>query len=444
MSKLRIGSLVVAVGVIIVAVVILTCFIGKNDDQNFQIKQAMNGEITIQDEGGYYGQLFNTIWTYPKIQKAYFSADVSGKEGDTEDDSVRVTFNDGGMAKISMFVCYKLPVDMKQRRELHRRFSGNAENIKGAIRSALINICKNTAPLMSASEHQSARKAEFAQYVEDQLRDGQYEMRRESSKFKDSADKDGKEITIFKTKIVLDDKLKPKIAQKSPLEEYGFKVIQFSVTGTDYDEQTRKQFAAKKDAFLKAELAKSIKEEEVQKRLQVIEAGLRKKAEMEATMNVEKIQAVIAAEKEKEVAEQQKLQAEIKANQLLAVSEIEKKQAAVKLEQAQLDADAKIVLAKAKQQEIELSGAIMEETRVLAEIEKETRIGVAKEFGTGFGNAKLPMIMNFGGSSGAAQAGSSGTLETMMKVMLLKMLPPENTGRFTPRNVSVKSPVAKK
>ena len=144
---------------------------------------------------------------------------------------------------------------------------------------------------------------------------------------------------------------------------------------------------------------------------------------MEAKMNVEKAQAVISAEKEKEVAQQVKLQAEVKASQLLAVAEIQKKEAQVQLDKAVLDAKAKIELAKAKQQEIELSGAITEEIQILAGIQKETKIGVAKALAEGFGNATLPKIMNFGNSGGQdGKSGGSSSLDTIMQLMVVKML----------------------
>jgi hypothetical protein len=407
------------VTLIIVALILIAMgaawkgLLGKNDDQNFQVRQTVGGDMIIQDRGGYYGQFFNTIWTYPRVQEAFFSADVSGKEGDATDDSVRVTFNDGGMANVSCFVRWQNPTAEDMRTALHRAFSGNAANIESAVRSALINVCKNTAPLMSASQHQSARKAEFAQLVEQQLRTGIYEMRRIERTFQDKTDENGKPITIEVTEIVKGENNMPVIAQESPLKKYGLIIQQFSITGTNYDEQTRKQFAAKKDAFLKAELSKSQKEEEVQKRLQVVEQGLREKAEMEAKMNVEKAQAVISAEKEKEVAEQQKLQAEVKAQQLLAVAEIEKKEAQVQLDKAKLDAEALIELAKAKQQQIELSGAITEQEQILAEIKAKRDISVAEHLA----NIKVPHNVITGGGSG--DNGGSMT-SNLMNILLLK------------------------
>jgi hypothetical protein len=431
LRRIGIGAIVGSVVVLLIMGICWKGLLGKNEDQNFQIRQAVNGTITIQDRGGYYPQFFNTIWTYPRVQEAFFSA--STKEGGTEDDSIRVTFNDGGTAQVSCFVRWQNPAGEQERVDLHRAFSGNHKNIENAVRSALINVCKNTAPLMSASQHQSARKAEFAQLVEEQLRTGIYAMERSKETLHDKFDENGKPITIEVTSIVKDPKTgQPRIAQESPLSKYGLIIQQFSVTGTDYDPQTRKQFEAKKDAFLKAELAKSQKEEEVQKRLQVIEKGLREKAEMEAKMNVEKAEAVIKAEKEKEVSEQQKLQAEIQAEQkfkvaeiekreaevkaekLKAVAEIEKQQASIMLEKAKLDAEAKIELAKAKQKEIELSGAITEETKILAEIVAQRDVKVAEQLS----KIAVPSQVIIGG--GGKDGEGAGLTKTLFNMYLME------------------------
>ena len=434
-QKILVGSIVIG---LILITTLWNGLVGKNDDQNWQLRQTIGGSIKVQDSGGYYPMIFNTVWTYPRVQEAFFSS--SDKEGGVIDDSISVTFNDGGQSKISCFVRWQNPTSIDERKKLHRAFSGNPANIEAAVRGALINVCKNTAPLMSASQHQSARKAEYAQLVENQLRTGIYEMKRIKKSYKDKVDESGNPITIEVTEIVLDKNGSIVIAQESPLKKYGLTIQQFSITGTEYDTQTRKQFAAKKDAFLKAELSKSQKEEEVQKRLQVIEKGLREKAEMESKMNVAKIQAVIAAEKEKEVAMQQKLQAEVEANkklslqkigkeqaevkaaQQLAIAEIEKAQAIVLLEKAKLDAQAQIELAKAKQKQIELSGAITELDRITLTLAKETKIGVAKAIGDGIGKATLPKTMIIGGG----QSDGDGT-GNLMKMFMLKMVEEKTT-----------------
>ena len=107
-------------------------------------------------------------------------------------------------------------------------------------------------------------------------------------------------ITVFATEIVNDTNNNPIIDQPSPLFEYGMGVLQFSIEGTKYDEETERQFAAKKKSFLAAEKSKAEREQEVQQRLMIIEKGLREKAEVEAEANKVKAKAIIEAQQKVE------------------------------------------------------------------------------------------------------------------------------------------------
>jgi hypothetical protein len=111
-----------------------------------------------------------------------------------------------------------------------------------------------------------------------------------------------KKAKVAATEIVLDDEKHPVVIQPSPLAYYGFAIRQFSINGTDYDEQTEHQFAAKKDSYLKAEQAKAQRQEEVQQRLMIEEKGRRQVAEVEARENQKKTEALIQAQQRQEVA----------------------------------------------------------------------------------------------------------------------------------------------
>ena len=106
--------------------------------------------------------------------------------------------------------------------------------------------------------------------------------------------------------------------------------------------------------------------------------------------------AEIEVEKQKEVAR-------IEAEKQFAVAEVQKKTEAEKLEAIKLQAEQKVATAEAKKKEIELSGAITEQERVKLEIDKETKIGVAKAYADGIGKMKLPTVMASGNGVGGAE-----------------------------------------
>lgn len=414
-------------GAVIALILVITFFgtMERNDDQNWQIVQYPWGSVEVVDKAGYYPKWFGSVWTYPRNMQFEFTKEKTPES--PTDESTRVTFNDGGTAEMDVMIRVATPLTVDAKRSFHRLFGGNQRNVKDAIWGHIANVLKATGPLMSASEHQSSRKAEFTQLATQQLDIGLFEMRRIEKVLKDQFDEKGNPITIFATEIVTDQDGKPRVAQISPYAGFGITVQQFSITESEYDEQTRKQFAQKKDSFLKAESAKAQREQEVQQRLMIQEQGLREKAEFEAKANKEKAAAVIEAQKQKEVAElkaqQEKVVAETAAAQQLAVAKLEKEKAETEatkvLEVAKLnkqtadqDAAATIVRATAEKEKIALAGAITEKERVLAEIAAQRDVNVADKLS----KIGVPQFVITGSDS----KGGEGLTSSLVNIRLLE------------------------
>lgn len=429
MTQFRLAAAGVAALIVLIAsLAIYNGVVGHNNYQDWQIVQGIDGSINVQDASGYYYKGFATVYTYPRTLEAFYEVD----HGTGDDKSIRVTFNDAGTANVGAYVRVALPTDTESRLRMHQDFAGNPENIKSAIRAHLVNCIKASGPIMSASENQASRKAEFNQIVEEQLAGGLYKMRRTEIELDDlteivdaGVDADGNKVTREKkakvqaTEIVLGDDGVPIIIQPSPLRHYGLSILQFSITETEYDQQTLTQFMAKKDSYLKAEQAKAQRQEEVQQRLMIQEKGLRQIAEIEAEENQKKERAIIQAEQAAAVAVIKKDEAVTAAQQRVEVAGQAKQEAETLKEIAQIEAEtaelkkkATISAAEARQQELELGGGISEEKRVLAEIEAERDAKVAEALAT----VKVPGVMIIGG-----QEGSGGSLtENLINMALLK------------------------
>ncbi len=423
----RLVGLTAAIVTVIGIVILAFGATGKNNFEDWQLKQSIWGDISIIDSAGYYQRWFGKVWTYPRSVQVNYDKDM--KNGTPEDEVVEVTFNDGGTATVSAMVRYNLPSDAEKRMKIHQAFSANIHNVTAAVRAHLVNCLKNTAPIMSASEHQSARKAEFNLTVEEQLRKGLYEMRKVARELKDQTDRDGKAITVYATEVVLDEKTgTPVITYHSPLMDYGIEIAQFSITDTQYDAKTKEQFAAKKESFLLAEKSKAQREQEVQQRLMTVEKGLREKAEVEAVANKEKAQAVIEATKKVEVAQQEKLQAETVASQKLAVAKIDKEEALTRASKefevaqiatkaAEQQALAIKTLAEAEKQKIAQAGAITEKERVLAQIAADRDAKVAEKLG----QIRGPQIVfGSGGNGSGTGSGAADWQSGMWNLIMLR------------------------
>jgi len=402
--------------------------VGSNDDQNWQIVQSVSGNVTHRDEPGYYAKWFGTVWTYPRAMDAFYSAHTD--EGGPTNESISVTFNDAGTADVSSYVKVRLPSTTEQRRLLHQDFHGNPDNIKAAIRAHLVNCIKASGPVMSASENQASRKAEFNMIVESQLALGLFKMRRTETTLNDlteienaGVDANGKQIirekkaVVQTTVIVRDADGNPVVIQESPLVQYGLTILQFSITAIEYDQQTLLQFSAKKESYLNAEKSKAVRQEEVQERLMVEEKGRRQVAEVEAEENQKKTRALIQAAQEQEVAVIAKAKAVTDAQKRVEVAgqaqqeaEMLRQIAEIDAQTAELKKQATISEAQAKEQVIALGGGITERERVLAQIAATRDAKVAQALAS----VKVPNTMLIGGGGG------DSTMSNLINMYLLK------------------------
>lgn len=399
------GKIVAIIGVIL-ALFTFFFFIGNNNDQNWLVVQYPWGTVKVLDTAGWYFKAAGSQWEYPRNWQIEYH----------DEHAFKVVFNDGGSATMNAMVRFSSPLTLEGKRKFHQLFGGNEESVEAAVWAHLSDAMKSSGPVMSASEHQSARRGEFTSLVQDQLQKGLFEMRRVSRTLQDQFDDKGKPITVYATEVVFDqDHASQKISRPSPLTDFGIVITQFSITDVQYDDQTQRQFAQKKEAFLAAEGSKAQREKEVQERLMVEERGRREKAETESLALREKAKDVINAQREKEVQETHaarklavaqltKAEAETLAQQELEVARLAK-------ERAKEEAETQVLLAQAQQKALQLGGAISERDRILAEIEMQKAIGVAQQLS----KIAVPSMVIHSGEGG-------NSTESLLNIMLLRQL----------------------
>ena len=84
--------------VVFIVVALLMSFgaVGHNDNHDWQVVQYPNGHLEVIDSGGYYMKWWGSVWTYPKYLQLDYTEEKT--ERYPNDESVAVTFNDGGNA----------------------------------------------------------------------------------------------------------------------------------------------------------------------------------------------------------------------------------------------------------------------------------------------------------------------------------------------------------
>lgn len=327
---------------------------------NYQVKQAaVSGDITVKNDAGLYWQGFGSITTYP------VSEDV-----DFETENLEVRFNDGSVAKVRGTVKFRLPSNPEKQKELHRDYATYENVERDLIIRNVGEALSNTATFMVAEDSYAAGRAVFSDLAMQQLKEGIFKT---STKTVDVIDTDGTKFKKKEIRIVYDAEGNPEIQKESTLKYYGIEVVQFVVNDFKYDEKIEDLIARKKDAEQNKVVAMANAEKAKQDAITAEEQGKARVAEAKAKAEVEKITAVVEAQKKAEVA---KLEAEQAKYEAQKIAEKGKAEAEV-----------------AKQKVI--AGLTPLEK---ATIEKETQIGVAAELA----KVKFPETMVISGGNGTS------------------------------------------
>ena len=383
-----IGGLIVGIIALLIIVSTGKKIIATNDAGYFQIKQgALSGELTVHNESGPYGRWFGEITTYHLSDMYYFSkSDLDGGKGE-DTDPINIRFNDGGTAKVSGGIKFRLPTDKESEIFLHKDFKSYDRVKHDLIRQTVAEALMQTATLMKAEESYSTRRSEFTSLVEDQVKNGIYET--EAREFKDK-DADGNEFIEHDVKIKRTADGKPIVRKESPLLRYHVEIVQFVIKDIDFDATIDNLIQKKKEAEQMKVVARANAEKAKQDAITAREQGNARVAVEKANQEVEKIKDVTIAEKKFEV------------------SQLNRKQ-------AEQDAQAVIVQGKADAEVNKLKVQAGLTPLERATIAKETAIGVAHELAS----ITLPTMMVTGGGNGgksAADPFEAVGLESLMRI----------------------------
>lgn len=418
---------------ILIIICCIPLMVQWNNEEHYQIVEFPNGEISVIDTTGFHVQAFGQVFTYPRYVDAYLSkaADESNHgELKHQDSSVRVTFNDGGWGHMSNHLKFQMPVTREKRIALHRHFGdGGEKTIREAIGHHLINCLKNTGPLMSGSEHQSQRKAEFYQVVSDQLSKGLYWMERVEQK----VERIEKNVTFgdehdvqYITRIKRGADGQPVICAPSPLTEYGITVVQYNQTDTVYDPDTESQINAKRNSYQLAEEAKAGVEKEHQKLQEVIEKGRLAVAHVEAEQQKIKKGILVNAQMTLDVKSINQREQVTIAEQAVAVAGENLKQVTTELEASKIaikiaEAEAKslVSLSEATRAKLDQGGALSEREKLLSEMRMKRNSAIAKSISEIPSPRTVILSNSKGGDAGGS---SSSTTETLMNLIMLQQL----------------------
>lgn len=304
------------------------------------IQSPISGKLAIHVNPGVKLQLFGRVTLYPRAGVYEFLQSVAPGESGTHsrynagtDKSLKITFNDGGEAWISGSIRYEYPLEIEKIEILHKMFSHHDAVVDGLIKKTIERSVYMSGPLMSSIDSFMSRRADLPKLIEDQARNGLYEVITRDVVMEDEFTKERK--TIKQAEPVKDSSAPGglKRQEESVLTRYGISFSNFATNNISYSETVQQRvdalFAAQSDIQLATLNAKKAEQDrktaEEKGKAEATAAEWRAKtiaadeiAAAEKTAQIQNIEAerdkniaIIAIEKQREVAEKEKVIAEL-------------------------------------------------------------------------------------------------------------------------------------
>ena len=375
----------------IVVLVVLISYSGKmleevEAGEICVIQHPLSGELDVITTPGTYSQYLGKATHYKRRTQIWFSN--KRDQGNGEDQSIKIRFNDGGHAKISGSVSMGLPLDTKSILELHTNY-GSQDAIEHQLVTTVIEKSVfMSGPLMSSKESYAEKRNELIHLIEDQASNGVYKTTQKDQKSMDALTGADKVITVV-------DIVKNKDGgflrvEKSPIQRYNLTLSNLSINGVEYDESVEKQIKAQQDLIMKVQTSIANAKKSEQDALTTEQTGKANAAAAKWNQEVIKARLVTEAQQKKEV------------------STLQAQTAVFDAQKTRTDADAK-AYANARL----VSAGLTPQER--AYIEKDTKIGVAEAI------SKIVLPSTYmNGSNGGGNNGTS-MLEAILGVKLLKL-----------------------
>ena len=374
---------------------------------NYYLVSPFGKEYVIMESRGIQWRGFARVTPWTKyvdiktveVRDGRIIEDVSELEGFIEV-GIPIRFIDQVTGDAKLAARFQLPSTEEEFLVLAKKFRTLSNLVNNTLIPTLIEQTKNTGYMFSAQNYISGDAQQFKQTLEEQLKGGSYQVRKEELKdtiYNDISDTESRgirEITTTYRVSKLTDRMGVPVRIPHEITDNGISVSQVIIQDVDLESQFKERLEKQRDESAKRQLAQQETETAKAEQLKIIAQGENAKARERVAKEKEQITQVIAYETEKEI-EKQKLE-----------------KAKIALETAEIEAKATRVTADAeayKNQKLVSAGLTPQEK---AKIDKEIAIGVAAEL------AKLKLPTYY--IQGQGSSGQASLLESLLGVKLLE------------------------
>ena len=320
---------------LVLLLVLLNLNFGINDAGERTVIQFPTGTLVVKFTPGIYFKGFGSTQVYWDV--VTYDFDKAGSAGKTNEnslvaDGITVRYQDGGTGTVFGKARFALPNDEDTMIRLHKDFRDKYAVAQKLIRTVTEESMNLTAGLMTSEEAYAEKRGIFTQWAEQQVAGGKFFTELKSVVEKQEVTNEHLTRNIPVIKYGADGL---PVQHASDFKMYGIKVNGFQLTDWDFEKKTLEQISRKREATMGIITAKADAERSRQEALTAEEQGKKNVMVDRYTKEQEKIQAVVDAEKNKEVAVTQAMQAVLVAEQGKLEAE-QKRLAAVAYKQEQI------------------------------------------------------------------------------------------------------------
>jgi len=269
------------------------------DAEKIMVIQYPTGSLEWFTTPGPHMQWFGKVTKYPRRAPFWFS--VFKDQGRSDDQSMKIRFNDGAHANISGSLSYELPVgDRDALMNIHMKF-GSPENLEAQlIRTVAEKAVYMTGPLMSSKESYSERRNQLISFIDDQIVNGVFQTRVKTIQDKDPMT--GAPRTVSITELITGSDGKPLRQDESPITQFKIRIYNLSLNEVKYEDRVEQQIGQQQNAIQQVQLAIAQAKEAEQKAITAAKQGEANAATAKWEQEVFKAKAVTEAQQKLEVA----------------------------------------------------------------------------------------------------------------------------------------------
>ena len=377
---------------------------------NYYLVSPLGNEFAVMDSRGFKLRLFSRISPWTKyIDIKTVDTDSTGIIlEDTEElegyikGGIPIRFIDQVTGKVMLSARFQTPTEEDDFMDMAKKFRTMSNLVNNTLIPTLIEQTTNTGYMFAAQDYISGEAQLFKQTLEEQLKDGSYQVIKEElkdtiySSITDTASRGIKEInTSYKVRKVYSGGKPVRIPHE--ITKNNILVSQVIIQDVDPEPKFKERLEKQRDESAKRQLAQQQTETAKAEQMRIIAQGENDKATERVNKEKEQISQVIQYETERAI-EEQKL-----------------KTAKIALETAEIEAKRIKEMADAKAYENSKLVAAGLTPQEKAEWEYKKAVGVAEQMK----DVKLPNYVIMGGSN---QSGKElNLIESLIGVKLMNL-----------------------